>query len=78
MTILQGAVVLGGIIFQGCIVLEPVLPCYRLGPKAGYFIYFKITPVFFNSVNEINRLRKEINMLLRKGMFLIHLKKYLG
>ena len=31
--------------------------------------------MFFNSVKEINRLRKEINRLLSKGMFLIQLKK---
>ena len=29
----------------------------------------------FNSVKETNRLRKEINRWLSKGMFLIHLKK---
>ena len=38
-----------------------------------YFIYFKITPVFFewmffNSIKETNRLRKEINRLLSKGV----------
>ena len=46
-------------------------------------MYFKFTPVFFNeyfwwmffnSVKEINRLRKEINRLLRKGMWNIYLK----
>ena len=30
--------------------------------------------MFFNSVKEINRLRSEINSLLRKGMSNIHLK----
>ena len=45
----------------------------------GYFIYFKITPVFFQwmffiSIKEINRLRKEINRLLSKGMSNIYLK----
>ena len=44
-----------------------------------YFIYFKITPVFFewmffNSIKETNRLRKEINRLLSKGMPNIYLK----
>ena len=34
--------------------------------------------MLFNSVKEMNRLRKEINRLLSKGMFLIQLKKYLG
>ena len=29
----------------------------------------------FNSIKEINKLRKEINRLLSKGMFLIQLKK---
>ena len=31
--------------------------------------------MFFNSINEINRLRKQINGLLSKKMFLIQLKK---
>ena len=31
--------------------------------------------VFFYSIQEINRLREEINRLLSKGMFLIPLKK---
>ena len=44
-----------------------------------YFIYFKITPVFFewmffNSIKETNRLRKEINRLLSKGMPNIYLE----
>ena len=44
-----------------------------------YFIYFKITFVFFewmffNSIKETNRLRKEINRLLSKGMPNIYLK----
>ena len=44
-----------------------------------YFIYFKITPVFFewiffNSIKDTNRLRKEINRLLSKGMPNIYLK----
>ena len=30
--------------------------------------------MFFNSIKEINRLRKEINRLLSKGMSNIHLK----
>ena len=30
--------------------------------------------MFFNSIKEINRLRKEINMLLSKGMSKIYLK----
>ena len=30
--------------------------------------------MFFNSIKEINRLRKEINRLLRKGMSNIYLK----
>ena len=34
--------------------------------------------MFFDSVKEINRLRKEINMLLGKGMFFVQLKKYRG
>ena len=34
--------------------------------------------MFFNSVKEINRLRKEINKLLSKGIFLIQLKKQIG
>ena len=32
-------------------------------------------PSFFNSVKKTNWLRKEINRLLKKGMFLIQLKK---
>ena len=31
--------------------------------------------MFFNSIKEINRLRKEINRLLSKGMSNIYLKK---
>ena len=31
--------------------------------------------MFFNSIKEIDRLRKEIDRLLRKGIFLIQLKK---
>ena len=31
--------------------------------------------MFLNSIKEINSLRKEINRLLSKGMFLIELKK---
>ena len=34
--------------------------------------------MIFNSNNEINRIRKEINRLLNKGMFLIQLKKKIG
>ena len=34
--------------------------------------------MFFNSIKEINGLRKEINSLLREGIFLIHLKKLIG
>ena len=35
--------------------------------------------MFFNSIKETNRLRKEINrLLLCKGMFLIQLKKEIG
>ena len=30
--------------------------------------------MFFNSIKEINRLRKEINRLLSKGMWNIYLK----
>ena len=30
--------------------------------------------MFFNSIKEMNRLRKEINRLLRKGMFNIYLE----
>ena len=33
--------------------------------------------MFFNSIKEINRLRKEINRLLSKEMFLIQFKKKL-
>ena len=32
--------------------------------------------MFFNSIKELYRLRKEIERLLSKGMFLIQLKKY--
>ena len=31
--------------------------------------------MFFNSIKEINRLRKEINGVLNKGMLLTELKK---
>ena len=34
--------------------------------------------MFFNSIKEINSLRKEINSLLSKGMFLIQLNKQIG
>ena len=34
--------------------------------------------MFFNSIKEINRLRKEINSLLSKGMSFIQLKKIIG
>ena len=34
--------------------------------------------MFFNSVKEINRLRREISRLLSKGMFLIQLKNEIG
>ena len=34
--------------------------------------------MFFNSFKEKNRLRKEINILLSIGMFLIRLKKGIG
>ena len=52
---------------------------YRLQLWVSYFIYFKITLVFFhwmffNSIKVTNRLRKEINRLLSKGMSNIYLK----
>ena len=34
--------------------------------------------MFFNSIKGINRLRKEINSLLSKGMSFIQLKKIIG
>ena len=34
--------------------------------------------MFFNSIKEINSLRKETNRLLTKEMFLTQLKKQLG
>ena len=34
--------------------------------------------MFFNSIKETNRLRKEMNSLLSKEMFLIQLKKQIG
>ena len=34
--------------------------------------------MLFNSIEEINRLRKDINRLLGEGMFLIQLKKKVG
>ena len=34
--------------------------------------------MFFNSIEKINMLRKEINRLLGKGMFFILLKKEIG
>ena len=65
-----------------------VILCSRLRLWVGYFIYFKFTPaffwwMFFNSVKEINRLRKEINRLISKEMSDIYLwrdllKTFLG
>ena len=34
--------------------------------------------MFFNWIKEINKLRKEIDRLLSKGMLLIQLKKSIG
>ena len=34
--------------------------------------------MFFNSIKEINGLKKEINSLLSEGIFSIHLKKLIG
>ena len=53
-----------------------LIRCRRLELWIGYFIYFKITPVFFQWMffKEINRLRKEINGLLRNGTSNIYLK----
>ena len=34
--------------------------------------------MFFSSIKEINKLRKEINKLLSKGMLLIQWKKYIS
>ena len=34
--------------------------------------------MLFNSIKEINTLRKEINRLLSKGIFLTQLKKQIG
>ena len=34
--------------------------------------------MFFNSIKDRNRLRKETNRLLSKGMFLIQSKKLIG
>ena len=58
-----------------------VIRCSTLWLWVGYFIYYKFTPVFFNgcwmlfnSIKEINRLRKEINRSLSKGLSNIYLK----
>ena len=53
-----------------------LIRCRILELWVGYFIYFKITPVFFQWMffKEINRLRKEINGLLRNGKSNIYLK----
>ena len=57
-----------------------VIRCSTLQLWVGcYFIYFEFSPVFFwwmffNSVKEINRLRKERNRLISKGMSNIYLK----
>ena len=57
--------------------------CSRLRLWVDYFICFKFTPVLFNgcfpwilfnSIKEKNRLRKEINRLISKGMSNIYLK----
>ena len=53
--------------------------CSWLQLSVGYLIYFKFTTVFFwwmffNSVKETNRFRKEINRLLNKEMSNIYLK----
>ena len=54
-----------------------IIRCSELPLRVGYFIYFKDTLcsfngcfqwMFFNSIKEINRLRKEINRLLSKEM----------
>ena len=51
---------------QWRLIFANVIRCSRLQLWVGYFIYFKFTYVFFNSVEEINRLRNEINRLLRR------------
>ena len=64
---------------QWRLIFAVVIRCYRLWLWVGYFIYFKTTPVFFswmffNSIKEIIRLRKEISRLLSKEMWNIYLK----
>ena len=64
---------------QWRLIFAIVIRFSRLRFWVGYFIYFKIKHVFFqwmffNLIKEINRLRKEINRLLSKGMSNIYLK----
>ena len=64
---------------QWRLIFASVIRWSRVRLWVVYFIYFKFTPVFFywmffNSIKEINRLRKERNKLLSKGMLNIYLK----
>ena len=56
-----------------------VVSCSTLPLWVGYFIYFKFAPVLFqlmlfNSIKQINRLKKEVNRVFSKGMSNINLK----
>ena len=71
---------------QWRLIFAIVIGCYRLQLRVSYFSYFKIAQCVlikeinrllsnaFNSIKEINRLRKEVNKLLSKGMSNIYLK----
>ena len=63
---------------QWRLIFAIVRRCYRLLLRAGYFFYFRIRLVFFwwmffDSVKEIDRLRKEVHRLLSKTLY-IYLK----
>ena len=64
---------------QWRLIFAVVRHCYRLLLRVGYFIYFRIRLVFFwwmffNSIKEIDRSRKETNRLLSKWMSNIYSK----
>ena len=61
------------------LIFSNVKRCSTLRLWVSYIIYFEFKFsffqwMFFNSVNKINRLRKETNRLLSKGMSNIYLK----
>ena len=64
---------------QSKLIFANVIRCSRLQPRVGYFICFKFTPVllkyfFMDALFLINRLRKEINRLISKGVSNIYLE----